>query len=132
MKRFTSEGGNEQGRQPIPAQTNAQEAPLGHSFEGGLAGPRRYSRRRAIWLLGGSLAGISLLSLGLAAPAEAIQQPQQLSGDFGIRGPRSYTIPQLRFVRGGNWYDLTLHWKCVFSTIGSEPYVPDTLGVEGG
>jgi hypothetical protein len=72
MKRFTSEGANEQGRQPIPAQTNAQEAPLGLSFEGGLAGPRRYSRRQAIGLLGGSLAGVGLLSTGLAAPAKSL------------------------------------------------------------
>jgi hypothetical protein len=45
--------------------------------------------------------------LGLAAPAKAVLP-------YGIRGPSGYTIPQLRFVGGGNWYDLTLWWKCVF------------------
>ena len=71
MKRFTSEGTNvQEGQELIPAQSNGEEAPLGLSFEG-LAGARRYSRRQAIGLLGGSLAGLSLLSLGLAAPAES-------------------------------------------------------------
>jgi hypothetical protein len=45
--------------------------------------------------------------LGVAAPAKAVQP-------YGIRGPSGYTIPQLRFARSGNWYDLTLWWKCVF------------------
>ena len=48
------------------------EASLGRSLQGGLAGPRRYSRRQAIGLLGGSLAGVGLLSLGLAAPAKSL------------------------------------------------------------
>ena len=71
MKRFTSERRNEQGCELTPAHSNGEEVPQGLSFEGGLAGPRRYSRRQAIGLLGGSLAGASLLSLGLAAPAES-------------------------------------------------------------
>jgi hypothetical protein len=111
MKRFTTEGTNDpEGLGVIPAQRRAEEEapPLGLSFEGGgVAGARRYSRRQAIGLLGGSLVGVSLLSLGLTAPAKAVQP-------FGIRGPSGYTIPQLRFVRNGNWYDLTLWWKCVF------------------
>jgi hypothetical protein len=48
------------------------EASLGRSLQGGLAGTRRYSRRQAIGLLGGSLAGVGLLSLGLAAPAKSL------------------------------------------------------------
>jgi hypothetical protein len=36
-----------------------------------VAGARRYSRRQAIGLLGGSLAGVSVLSFGLATPAKA-------------------------------------------------------------
>src|SRR3712207_3445298 len=66
MKRFTNDGRNDQ-------QGNAEEeGPLDLSFEGGLtAGPRRYSRRQALGLLGGSLAGASLASLGLAAPAKS-------------------------------------------------------------
>jgi hypothetical protein len=74
MKRFMNDGRNDQeGQELIPAHRNAgEEAPLGLSFEGGLtARPRRYSRRQAIGLLGGSLAGVSLASLGLAAPAES-------------------------------------------------------------
>jgi hypothetical protein len=109
MKRFTTEGTNDQeGLGLIPAQRRAQEAPpLGLSFEGCVAGPRKYSRRQAFGLLGGSLAGVSLLSFGLAAPAKAVQP-------FGIRGPAGYSIPQLRYVRNGNWFDFTLWWKCVF------------------
>jgi len=101
MKRFTSEGGNEQGRQPIPAQTNAQEAPLGLSFEGGEAGARRYSRRQAIGLLGGSLAGVSLLSLGLAAPAESA------STDFNLP------------FRSGD--HITLKWEATGFSVQSTP-----------
>jgi hypothetical protein len=73
MKRFTSEDRNAQeGRELIPAQSNAEEeAPQGLSFEGGLAGARTLSRRQALGLLGGSLAGFSLLSLGLVGPAKA-------------------------------------------------------------
>jgi hypothetical protein len=74
MKRFTTDGRSErEGQELIPAHSrNAEEeTPLGRSLEGGLAEPRRYSRRQAIGLLGGSLAGVGLLSLGLAAPAEA-------------------------------------------------------------
>jgi len=109
MKRFTTEGRNDQeGRELIPAHRNAEvEEALGLSFEGGVAGARTLSRRQALGLVGGSLVGVSLLSLGLAAPAKAVQP-------FGIRGPSGYTIPQLRYVRGGNWYDFTLWWKCVF------------------
>jgi hypothetical protein len=81
--------------------------PLGLSFEG-VAGARRYSRRQELGLLGGSLVGVSLLSLGLAAaPAKAVRP-------YGIRGPSGYTIPQLRHLWSGNWCDLTLSWKCVF------------------
>jgi hypothetical protein len=64
MKRFTSEGTNDQeGRELlISAQTNGEEeASLGLSLEG-VTGPRRYSRRQALGLLGGSLAGLTLLS----------------------------------------------------------------------
>jgi hypothetical protein len=109
MKRFTNDGRSERERQElIPAHRNAEEeSPLGLSLEGGLAGPRRYSRRQAIGLLGGSLAGVILLSTGLAAPAKAAL-------GIGIRGPGGYTIPQLRAVRTGNWYTVTLEWKCVF------------------
>jgi len=74
MKRFTTEGTNDQeGLGLIPAQRRAEEEapPLGLPFEGGVAGARRLSRRQAIGLLGGSLAGVSLLSLGLADPAKA-------------------------------------------------------------
>jgi hypothetical protein len=74
MKRFTSEGTNDQeGLGLIPAQRigGEEEAPLGLSFVGGVAGPRRLSRREVIGLLGGSLAGFSLLSLGLVGPAKA-------------------------------------------------------------
>ena len=109
MKRFTNDGTNEQeGRELIPAPRRTEQAPLGLSFEGGgVAGARRFSRRQALGLLGGSLAGVSLLSFGLTAPAKAVSP-------YGIRGPSGYTIPQLRAVRGGNWYNLTLWWKCVF------------------
>ncbi len=73
MKRLTRDGRNEQeGRQLIRAQSNGEKvALLGLSFEGGVAGPRTYSRRQALGLLGGSLAGFSLLSTGLADPAKA-------------------------------------------------------------
>jgi hypothetical protein len=72
MKRFTNDGRNDQeGRELIPAHRNAEEGEaLDLSFEGE-AGARTLSRRQAIGLLGGSLAGVSLLSLGVAAPAEA-------------------------------------------------------------
>ena len=59
-------------------------------------------------MLGGSLAGFSLLSVRLAAPAEA-------ASGTGIRGPGGYTIPQLRAVRTRNWFTFTLEWKCVFN-----------------
>ena len=74
MKRFTNDGRNDQeGRELIPAHRNAEEEEaLGLSFDGGgVAGARTLSRRQAIGLLGGSLAGASLLSLGLAVPAKA-------------------------------------------------------------
>jgi hypothetical protein len=51
MKRFTSEASN--------------------ALEGRELIPRTFSRRQALGLLGGSLAGVSLLSLGLAVPAKA-------------------------------------------------------------
>jgi hypothetical protein len=95
MKRFTTEGTNEQkGRELIPALRNREA--------------RTLSRRQALGLLGGSLAGFSLLSTGLAAPAKA-------ASGTGIRGPSGYTIPQLRYVRNGNWFTFTLQWKCVFN-----------------
>jgi hypothetical protein len=107
MKRFTTEGTNDQeGRELIPAHRNAEEVPVGLSFEGE-AGVRTLSRRQALGLLGGSLVGVSLLSLGLTAPAKAVQP-------FGIIGPPGYRIPYLSYVRGGNWFNLTLQWKCVF------------------
>jgi hypothetical protein len=73
MKPFTSEGRSEQvGWQLIRAQSNGdeEEALLGPSFEG-VAGARTFSRRQALGLLGGSLAGASLLSFGLADPAKS-------------------------------------------------------------
>jgi hypothetical protein len=77
MKRFTNDGRNDQeGRELIPAHRNAGvEAPLSPSFEGGEAGARTYSRRQALGLLGGSLAGVSLLSLGVADPAKSTHVP---------------------------------------------------------
>src|SRR5215212_4234656 len=110
MKRFTNDGTNEQeGWELIPAPRSAEEVPLGPSFEGGgVAGARTLSRRQAIGLLGGSLAGVILLSTGLAAPTKAAL-------GTGIRGPSGYTIPQLRAVRGGNWFTFTLQWTCVFN-----------------
>jgi hypothetical protein len=108
MRRFTNDGWNEQeGWELIPTPRSAEEVPLGLSLEGGVAGARRYSRRQALGLLGGSLAGVSLLSFGLTAPAKAAY-------GTGVRGPGGYTIPQLRAVRGGNWFTLTVYWKCVF------------------
>ena len=74
MKRFTSEATNyQEGRELIPTQSNEEEEapPLGLSFEGGVAGARSLSRRQALGLLGGSLAGVSLLSAGLADPAKS-------------------------------------------------------------
>jgi hypothetical protein len=73
MKRFTTEGTNDQERLGlIPAQRRAEEEePLNLSFEGGVAGARTLSRRQALGLLGGSLAGFTLLSSELAAPAKA-------------------------------------------------------------
>jgi hypothetical protein len=59
MKRFTTEG------------TNDQEG-LDLSLEGGVAVPRRYSRRQAIGLLGGSLAGFTLLSPAKSQAAVAV------------------------------------------------------------
>jgi hypothetical protein len=77
MKRIPSKGSNEQeGREFIPAQSNGEEeAPLGLSFDGGVAGLRTYSRRQALGLLGGSLAGATLLSCGLADPAKSTHVP---------------------------------------------------------
>jgi len=72
MERFTSEGSNEQERgELIRAQSKGEEeTPLGHSFES-VAGARTLSRRQALGLLGGSLAGFSLLSAGLAHSAKS-------------------------------------------------------------
>jgi hypothetical protein len=69
MKRFTSAGANDQEALGlIPAQRSGEEVPLGLWFEGGgVAGARRFSRRQALGLLGGSLVGLSLLSLGLSS-----------------------------------------------------------------
>jgi len=112
MKRFTNvtnDGRNDQeGRELIPAHRNAEvEEALGLSFEGGVAGARTLSRRQALGLVGGSLVGVSLLSLGLAAPAKAVLP-------YGIIGPPGYRMPQLRAVRAGNWFNVTLQWKCIF------------------
>jgi hypothetical protein len=107
MKRFTTEGRNDQeGRELIPAQRSGEEVPLGLSFEGGVAVPRKYSRRQALGLVGGSLVGVSLLSFGLAAPANAAGS---------IEGPRGAARPELSAKRVGNWFDLTLVWTCVFT-----------------
>jgi hypothetical protein len=107
MKRFLSEGSHEQdGRQLIRAHRNGAEVPLDPSFDGGEAGARTLSRRQALGLLGGSLAGVSLLSFGLAAPADAAGS---------IVGPRGAARPELSAKRVGNWYDLTLVWTCVFT-----------------
>jgi hypothetical protein len=77
MKRFTNAGRNDQeGRELIPAHRNAGvEVPLSPSFEGGVPGARTYSRRQALGLLAGSLAGVSLLSLGVADPAKSTHVP---------------------------------------------------------
>jgi len=116
MKQFTNAGRKEQeGRELIPAHPNAEEeGPLGLSFEGGLtAGPRRYSRRQAIGLLGGSLAGASLASLGLAAPAKSQPLPPFRSYDHitlefvGTAVP-SQSNPQNRFFLDGRTQDGTV------------------------
>ena len=79
MKRFTREARNALEGKLIRAQGDGEEeAPLGPSFEG-LAGARTFSRRQALGLLGGSLAGASLLSLGLATPAKS----QEFALPFG-------------------------------------------------
>jgi hypothetical protein len=111
MKRFTTEGTNDQEGllDLIPAQRGAEEEEaLVLSFEGRVAGARTYSRRQALGLVGGSLAGISLLSFGLAAPAKA--EPPKAK----IEGPGTNGGPTLSGVRGGNWWDLTVEWRCVF------------------
>jgi hypothetical protein len=106
MKRFLSEGSHKQdGRQLIRAHRNGAEAPLDPSFEG-VAGARTLSRRQALGLLGGSLAGASLLSFGLAAPAKAAGS---------IVGPSGAARPELSAKRVGNWFELTLRWTCVFT-----------------
>jgi len=110
MQRFTTEGTNEkEGLGRIPAQrSREEEAPLGLSFEGGgLAGARRLSRRQALGLLGGSLAGFSLLSLGLAVPAKAALPKAKVEGPGFNGGPR------LSAVKTGNWWDVTVEWSCV-------------------
>ena len=67
MQRFTNDGRSAH-------RNGGEEAPLGLSFEG-VAGHRTLSRRQAIGLLGGSLAGASLLSYGLADPAKSQNLP---------------------------------------------------------
>ena len=105
MKRFTGGGTNEQeARELIRAHRNGGEAPLGPSFED-VAGARTLSRRQAIGLLGGSLVGVSLLSLGLAEPAKACHI-------VAIRGPGADCRPTLSGVRKGNWWELTVEWWC--------------------
>jgi hypothetical protein len=76
MKRFPSEDSNQrEGRQLIHAHSNAEEeAPLGLSFED-KAEARTFSRRQALGLLGGSLAGATVLSFGLADPAKSTHVP---------------------------------------------------------
>jgi hypothetical protein len=79
MKRFTREARNALEGKLIRAQGDGEEeAPLGPSFEG-VAGARTFSRRQALGLLGGSLAGASLLSFGLATPAKS----QEFALPFG-------------------------------------------------
>jgi hypothetical protein len=85
MKRFTNEGRSAR-------RNGEEEAPLGLSFEGGEAGARTLSRRQAIGLLGGSLAGASLLSLGLAAPAKSQRLPFGHGDDISLEclgGPQN-------------------------------------------
>jgi len=97
MKRFTTEGTNEQkGRELIPALRNREA--------------RTLSRRQALGLLGGSLAGFSLLSSGLAAPAKA-----EAVAHTHIEGPSAHGFPLLSAAPAGNWWNLTLEWTCVFS-----------------
>jgi hypothetical protein len=93
MKRFTNDDMNEQeGWELIPTQRSGEEeAPLDLSFEGGEAGARRYSRRQALGLLGGSVAGVSMLSLGLVAPAKSRNYA------VGIPAFRSYDHIALEF-----------------------------------
>jgi hypothetical protein len=115
MKRFPNEGGNEQeeGQQLIRAQSNAveEEALLGPSFEGGMAGARTFSRRQALMLLGGGLVGVSLLSSGLATPAKAAGSVPMVN----LVGPRGQAQPQLSAGKQGHWWSLTLEWTLLFA-----------------
>jgi len=108
MKRFTTEGTNDQeGLGLIPAQRRAEEAPpLGLSFEGGVAGARTFSRRQAKGLLGGSLAGLTLFSLGLAEPAKA-PEPARPGPPVGsdIRRGTIITLECLGDKPGPRWLD---------------------------
>ena len=79
-----------------------------NALEGRELIPRTFSRRQAIGLLGGSLAGVILLSTGLAVPAKA-------ASGTGVMGPSGYTIPQLRVGMNGDWYKFTIEWRCVFN-----------------
>jgi hypothetical protein len=100
MKRFTNDGTNDQqGRELIPAHRNAEveEAPVGLSFEGSLAGPRRLSRRQAIGLLGGSLAGLTLLS---PAKSQAVVTPPFNDRDHITLECFLGTVPGPRFLDG--------------------------------
>ncbi len=73
--------------------------------------PRKtFSRRQALGLLGGSLAGATLLSLGLAAPAKGgLPNPY-----YNVVGPGTSRQPHLSAVRQGRWYDMTVEWRIVF------------------
>jgi hypothetical protein len=117
MKPFTRDGRNvQEGQKLILPQCNEEDTPLGLSFEGGVAGARTLSRRQALGLIGGSLAGVSLLSLGLAAPAKGFHTPGSQKPGWPkahVRGPGTSFQPLLSSVRQGNWFDLTLEWRIV-------------------
>jgi hypothetical protein len=99
MKRFTNDGTNEQeGRELIPAHRNAEEEEeaLGLSFERGEAGARTLSRRQALGLLGGSIAGLTLLS---PAKSQAVVTPPFADRDH-ITLECKGTVPGPRFLDG--------------------------------
>ena len=95
MKRFTNDARNEQEGWGIsPHRKAEEEEALSLSFEGE-AGARTLSRRQALGLLGGSLAGASGLSFGLANPAKSAPLPfgtgDVITLECQIEGPRQTT-----------------------------------------
>jgi hypothetical protein len=95
MKQFTSDDSrNDQGWGLIRARSNGEEEELLDLSFQGVAGARTFSRRQALGLLGGSLAGASLLSVGLANPAKSQGVPFSVGDVITLRslwvgtGPR--------------------------------------------